>query len=318
MVSLLLHCIIMLVASIFYTARTAQFTQPGGLEVLPSEPPLAPQVRTPVITIIKPVPKPTVPMRRSVVVEQSQIQPRITTHAAARPAPSIQPQTVLEFSNKVVKLDAPINPNAPKVVRPMPTAPNAAPAGIGRGIGGVVQVKTAFERPAGLTMVEHIGAPRNALGDVVENITLGNAGVPPLNPPNSEAYHDMYFKGAGTNPFIDTEDDHLSTFAMDVDTGSYSITRRYLTDGYLPPPEAVRVEEFVNTFDYNYDPPIRGRFCYPRIDGAPSNLVKENGSNCYASDCKDVRFQLSIEKMPPSHSLLMCPAPWIWKIAWNW
>ena len=91
----------------------------------------------------------------------------------------------------------------------------------------------------------------------------------PLNPPNSEAYHDMYFKGTGTNPFIDTEDDHLSTFGMDVDTGSYSITRRYLTDGYLPPPEAVRVEEFVNSFDYNYTPPTESAFAI-RVDGAPS------------------------------------------------
>ena len=107
------------------------------------------------------------------------------------------------------------------------------------------------------------GAPRDASGNVVENITLGNVEVPPLNPPNDEAYHDMYFKGTGTNPFIDTEDDHLSTFAMDVDTGSYSVTRRYLTDGYLPPPEAVRVEEFVNTFDYNYDPPTEECICYP-------------------------------------------------------
>ena len=92
-----------------------------------------------------------------------------------------------------------------------------------------------------------------------------------LNPPNGEAYGDMHFKGTDTNPFIDTEDDHLSTFGMDVDTGSYSITRRYLTDGYLPPPEAVRVEEFVNTFDYNYDPPTEEAFAI-HIDGASSKF----------------------------------------------
>ena len=81
----------------------------------------------------------------------------------------------------------------------------------------------------------------------------------------------MYFKGAGTNPFIDTEDDHLSTFGMDVDTGSYSITRRYLTDGYLPPAEAIRVEEFINAFDYHYDPPAEDAFAI-HIDGAPSKF----------------------------------------------
>ena len=78
-------------------------------------------------------------------------------------------------------------------------------------------------------------------------------------------------KASGTNPFIDTEDDHLSTFGMDVDTGSYSVTRRYLTDGYLSPPEAVRVEEFVNAFDYSYDPPTDSAFAI-HIDGAPSKF----------------------------------------------
>ena len=206
-------------------------------------------------------------------MDQAQIQPRGPgSGEIVRPA-SIQPQAVLEFSNKVVKLDSAIQPTIPGSSvrrRPSPvSAPEAAKIGPVNGKG--VQVKTAFERPAGLAMVEHIGASRDALGNVVENITLGNAEVSPLNPPNDQSHHDMYFKGTGTNPFIDTEDDHLSTFAMDVDTGSYSVTRRYLTDGYLPPPDAVRVEEFVNTFDYNYDPPTDSAFAI-HVDGAPSKF----------------------------------------------
>ena len=59
---------------------------------------------------------------------------------------------------------------------------------------------------------------------------------------NREPY-DMFFKDYGVNPSIDTEDDSLSTFALDVDTGSYTIMRNYLRDGNLPPPESVRVEE---------------------------------------------------------------------------
>ena len=96
--------------------------------------------------------------------------------------------------------------------------------------------------------------------------------IPPgLNPPNGAAYDDVFFKEYGTNPFIDTEDDHLSTFGMDVDTASYSITRRYLRDGHLPPTEAVRVEEFVNAFDYNYVPPSQDAFAV-HIEGAPSRF----------------------------------------------
>ena len=49
-----------------------------------------------------------------------------------------------------------------------------------------------------------------------------------LLPPNGEPYDDVFFDNAGVNPFIDTEDDHLSTFALDVDTGSYTVARRYL------------------------------------------------------------------------------------------
>ncbi|RKU05742.1 hypothetical protein C6502_22715 [Candidatus Poribacteria bacterium] len=262
MVSLLLHCIIMIIASTFYTPRTQtnQLKDAVTVEMLSPIERRMPLLARRVMPMDKPV----------FAAETVQMQPRITTHAAARPASSIQPQTVLEFSNKVAKLDTPINPNVPKAVGPTATAPSDASASVDRGLGGTVQVKAAFERPAGLAMVEHIGAPRDASGNVVENIILGSA-APPLKPPNGEAYHDMYFKGSGTNPFIDTEDDHLSTFGMDVDTGSYSVTRRYLTDGYLPPAEAVRVEEFVNAFDYNYDPPTDSAFAI-HIDGAPSKF----------------------------------------------
>ena len=92
-----------------------------------------------------------------------------------------------------------------------------------------------------------------------------------LNPPNGAAYHDVFFKGSGTNPFIDTEDDNFSTFAMDVDTASYAVTRRYISDGHLPPSEAVRVEEFVNAFDYNYTPPVDEAFAI-HLEGAPSKF----------------------------------------------
>jgi len=79
-------------------------------------------------------------------------------------------------------------------------------------------------------------------------------------PPNGEDADAMFFKNYGVNPFVDTEDDHLSTFATDVDTGSYTIVRRYLHDGHLPPEKAVRVEEFVNYFKYGYAAPQEDDF----------------------------------------------------------
>jgi Ca-activated chloride channel homolog len=50
-------------------------------------------------------------------------------------------------------------------------------------------------------------------------------------------------------------DDPVSTFSIDVDTGSYANVRRFLTAGTLPPQDAVRIEEMLNYFDYSYDAP---------------------------------------------------------------
>jgi Ca-activated chloride channel family protein len=57
------------------------------------------------------------------------------------------------------------------------------------------------------------------------------------------------------NPFNLTTNEPLSTFAADVDTASYTNVRRFLTAGELPPVDAVRVEEFVNYFHYQYPNP---------------------------------------------------------------
>ncbi|WP_265468629.1 vWA domain-containing protein [Arenimonas daejeonensis] len=52
-----------------------------------------------------------------------------------------------------------------------------------------------------------------------------------------------------------TVENPVSTFSIDVDTGSYSNVRRMLAQGQLPPKDAVRVEEMVNYFDYGYAGP---------------------------------------------------------------
>jgi len=75
------------------------------------------------------------------------------------------------------------------------------------------------------------------------------------------------------NPFIAVDQDHLSTFAVDVDTASYTLARRYIGEGALPPPDAVRVEEYVNYFRYRYAPPIAGAFSVS-LEGAPSPFTK--------------------------------------------
>lgn len=76
-------------------------------------------------------------------------------------------------------------------------------------------------------------------------------------------------ESAGINEFLNTDEHRLSTFGLDVDTASYTIARKFLRDGSLPPPEAVRVEEFVNYFDYG-DPAPVGADLALRTEGGPS------------------------------------------------
>jgi Ca-activated chloride channel family protein len=66
--------------------------------------------------------------------------------------------------------------------------------------------------------------------------------------------------------------DRLSTFAADVDTASYTIARRKLHDGTLPPPAAIRVEEFVNYFRYAFPDPAGDSPFAVVMDAVPSPL----------------------------------------------
>ncbi len=90
---------------------------------------------------------------------------------------------------------------------------------------------------------------------------------------NREPY-DMFFENYGVNPSIDTDDDNLSTFALDVDTGSYTIMRNYLNEGNLPPSDSVRVEEYVNYFDQGYPIPPEHQAFGIYIDGAPAPFTQ--------------------------------------------
>ncbi len=63
------------------------------------------------------------------------------------------------------------------------------------------------------------------------------------------------YTGFDDNPLKQVARDPVSTFSIDVDTASYSIVRRYLKDGVMPPADAIRTEEMLNYFDYAYPLP---------------------------------------------------------------
>ncbi len=68
--------------------------------------------------------------------------------------------------------------------------------------------------------------------------------------PNTEEYARIY-----ESRFLQARHNPLSTFSIDVDTTSYSNIRRFLNQGQLPPADAVRIEEMINYFSYDYPQP---------------------------------------------------------------
>jgi Ca-activated chloride channel homolog len=116
------------------------------------------------------------------------------------------------------------------------------------------------------------GAPAKALNGVATksspwDYALNKSPTQPLS--REEAFRDIRertgefntatYDHIGENPFLDAKDNPLSTFSIDVDTASYSNVRRFINEGSLPPKDAVRVEEMINYFTYDYAQPSDGK-----------------------------------------------------------
>lgn len=79
---------------------------------------------------------------------------------------------------------------------------------------------------------------------------------PPHEPGQEESgFNTEDYAAIVENEFKSVKNDPLSTFSIDVDKASYGNIRRFLNQNQLPPPDAVRIEEMVNYFDYDYEVP---------------------------------------------------------------
>ena len=124
-----------------------------------------------------------------------------------------------------------------------------------RGFG--VDLNYSFADPAAFESKNHrFGVTLEFLDDDPEHPSLTGG----ERPVNDELADEMLFEHVGTNPFVETEEDSVSTFGLDVDTGSYTMARSYIEVGHLPPPSAIRAEEFLNFFRRGYEPPRQGDF----------------------------------------------------------
>ena len=239
--SLMLHTAIVLLIGAYWVTKTPQPDDTITVAFLSEQAPPKQKMR-----------KPAIAGRVSAIGTQPSPHAERRPPVAMKAVSNYQPTSVLEFSSKVARVDSPIAMRVDSLTgSPAPTpgasrSDNNAPSNL---------------KPQTSSTPTNMVAAMNRVSADGQQAAYRHA--PRLKPPNAAAYPDMYFKGSGVNPFLDTEDEHLSTFAMDVDTASYSVTRRYLTEGHLPPSEAVRVEEFVNAFKYDYADTDRWRIRYP-------------------------------------------------------
>lgn len=98
--------------------------------------------------------------------------------------------------------------------------------------------------------------------------------APEATRPTDGDFDGANFRDYGQRTFVRAVDDPQSTFALDVDTGSFSIARTAIDNGSLPPIEAVRPEEFINSYDYGYESPEEGLGL--TVNTAPSPFDRAN------------------------------------------
>ncbi len=95
---------------------------------------------------------------------------------------------------------------------------------------------------------------RKALGQASRSYPAAPMMMPIRQPLAGDINRENYTH-RDSNPLQLVSEHPVSTFSIDVDTGSYTNVRRMLNQGQLPPADAVRAEEFINYFDYGYTPP---------------------------------------------------------------
>ena len=143
---------------------------------------------------------------------------------------------------------------------PAPAKPASKPQAAGRTRLGVIPFPSGSE---GLGGTAH--PPAAAASTPAPNTTVFEKGVAPSNLPSEIApgvivvpgqeQHRDRFEAPAPNPVKQVAAEPVSTFSIDVDTASYAFMRRSLNAGRLPPKNAVRVEEMINYFPYDYPRP---------------------------------------------------------------
>ena len=110
-------------------------------------------------------------------------------------------------------------------------------------------------------------------------------------PPGQEASREGY-EGIVENAFLGVTQEPLSTFSIDVDAASYSNVRRFLRGNSRPPRDAVRIEELINYFRYDYADPAPGQ---------PFSINTEVSVAPWNPEHRLVRIGLQGQRIPAAH-----------------
>lgn len=126
-------------------------------------------------------------------------------------------------------------------------------------------------------------------------------GVAHFAPVSPGAFNTEAYSKIDENGFHLAADDPLSTFSIDVDTASYANVRRFITDGALPPADAVRVEELLNYFRFDHASPAGDR---------PFGVTTEVGPAPWAPSHRLVlvglkALELNLERTPPKNLVFL-------------
>ncbi|MBR9825746.1 MAG: DUF3520 domain-containing protein [Alphaproteobacteria bacterium] len=109
-----------------------------------------------------------------------------------------------------------------------------------------------------------------APADAASVITVTGARLAAPNLSVPERVDRDRFEDVAPNPVMAVADEAVSTFSIDVDTASYAVVRNFLNDGRLPPSDAVRIEEMINYFDYDYALPEAGEPFATHVEVTPN------------------------------------------------
>lgn len=138
-------------------------------------------------------------------------------------------------------------------------------------------------------------------GSKTKEMSVGSSSSIMIRGVNNQQFNTESYRAINENGFHTAKTEPLSTFSIDVDAASYSNVRRFINNGALPPADAVRIEEMINYFDYEYPQPT---------GNDPVNIITEMANAPWNPQHKLVQIGLqgktiATDNLPPSNLVFL-------------